>query len=108
MKRFQKKFDTSILFITHNLGLASKVCDKIAVMYAGKIFEFADAKDLFRYPGASLHEKSSLICPEDHRSNEKNPVHFGRDAESNPSPGRMPLLSAVRDKDGRLQVGNKI
>jgi peptide/nickel transport system ATP-binding protein len=51
MKRFQKKFDTSILFITHNLGLASKVCDKIAVMYAGKIFEFADARDLFRYPG---------------------------------------------------------
>jgi len=50
MKKFQKRLNTSILFITHNLGLAAKVCDKIAVMYAGKIVEFADAREIFRNP----------------------------------------------------------
>jgi oligopeptide/dipeptide ABC transporter ATP-binding protein len=50
MKKFQKKFETSVLFITHNLGLAAKVCDKVAVMYAGKIFEFADVDEIFRHP----------------------------------------------------------
>ncbi|HZW56483.1 MAG TPA: ABC transporter ATP-binding protein [Nitrososphaerales archaeon] len=50
MKKFQKKSDTSVLFITHNLGLAAKVCDKIAVMYAGKIVEFADVREIFRHP----------------------------------------------------------
>jgi peptide/nickel transport system ATP-binding protein len=50
MKKFQRRFSTSVLFITHNLGLAAKVCDKIAVMYAGKIVEFARADDIFRNP----------------------------------------------------------
>jgi peptide/nickel transport system ATP-binding protein len=50
MKKFQKRSDTSVLFITHNLGLAAKICDKIAVMYAGKIVEFADVKEIYRHP----------------------------------------------------------
>ena len=50
MKKFQKKYDTSVLFITHNLGLAAKVCDRIAVMYAGKIVEFSEVNELFRHP----------------------------------------------------------
>lgn len=50
MKKLQKKYASSVLFITHNLGLAAKVCDKIAVMYAGKIVEFASVAYLFENP----------------------------------------------------------
>ena len=47
---FQKKFNLTYLFITHNLSVAYYVSDKIAVMYLGKIFELANALDLFSNP----------------------------------------------------------
>jgi peptide/nickel transport system ATP-binding protein len=50
MEKFQKRSQTSVLFITHNLGLAAKICDRIAVMYAGKIVEIADVKEVFQHP----------------------------------------------------------
>jgi oligopeptide/dipeptide ABC transporter ATP-binding protein len=50
MRKLQTKYKTSILFITHNLGLASKVSDNVAVMYAGKIVENGNMMELFRHP----------------------------------------------------------
>jgi len=44
MKDLQKEYNTSILFITHDLGIISKMCDKIAVMYSGKIIEVGKRK----------------------------------------------------------------
>lgn len=43
-------FDTALLLITHNLGIVAESCDRVAVMYAGKIVEQADAGELFRTP----------------------------------------------------------
>ena len=37
MKDLQKKIDTSIIFITHDLGVVANVADRVAVMYGGKI-----------------------------------------------------------------------
>ena len=37
MKELQKKENTSIIFITHNLGVVAEICDKVSVMYAGRI-----------------------------------------------------------------------
>jgi len=42
--------DTSILLITHHLGLVAEMCDKVAVMYAGRIIEYSETMDLFRNP----------------------------------------------------------
>ena len=39
MKTLQQKENTSIIFITHNLGVVAEICDKVSVMYAGKIVE---------------------------------------------------------------------
>lgn len=39
-----------MIFVTHDLGVASELCDRIAVMYAGKIVEEAPAEELFRNP----------------------------------------------------------
>jgi oligopeptide/dipeptide ABC transporter ATP-binding protein len=46
----KKKYDTSILYITHNLGVVAEICDKVAVMYAGQIVEFANVKTIFKNP----------------------------------------------------------
>ena len=41
---------SGVLLITHDLGVVAQVCDRVAVMYAGKIVEFGDARAIFRQP----------------------------------------------------------
>jgi peptide/nickel transport system ATP-binding protein len=46
----RKNFDTALLLITHNLGIVAEACDRVAVMYAGKIVEEGDARRVFAEP----------------------------------------------------------
>lgn len=46
----RKTFDTAFLLITHNLGIIAEACDRVAVMYAGKIVEQGDAREVFARP----------------------------------------------------------
>ncbi|MDI6810762.1 MAG: ABC transporter ATP-binding protein [archaeon] len=48
MKEVTKR--RSMLFITHDLGVAAKICDNIAVMYAGELVEYAKTEDIFEKP----------------------------------------------------------
>ena len=48
MKELRKKYNTSILFITHDLAIISKMCDRVAVMYSGSIVEYGEIKKLFK------------------------------------------------------------
>ncbi len=50
MKSLQKDFNTAILFITHDLGVVAKMCDRVAVMYLGKIVESADTETIYANP----------------------------------------------------------
>ena len=50
LKDLQKKMNTSILIITHNLGVIWEVCDTVMVMYAGKTVEYAKATTLYDKP----------------------------------------------------------
>ena len=51
MKELQKKNHMGIIFITHNLGVVAEVCDKVSVMYAGKMVEQGPVDDIFYEPG---------------------------------------------------------
>ncbi len=48
LKELIKDFHSSVLLISHNLGLISEICDKIAVMYAGTIVEFSSIGEVFQ------------------------------------------------------------
>jgi len=50
MKDLQTEFGMSILFITHNLGVIAEMSDEVAVMYLGKIVEYASVEDIFYTP----------------------------------------------------------
>ena len=50
MKDLQKKENTSIIFITHNLGVVAEICDRVSVMYAGRIVEQGLVQDIFYRP----------------------------------------------------------
>lgn len=50
MKELQQKYSTSLLMITHNLGIISELCEKVVVMYAGKFIEYGPVNKVFANP----------------------------------------------------------
>lgn len=50
MKDLQTKYSTSLLMITHNLGIISELCHKVAVMYGGTIIEYGTVREVFSNP----------------------------------------------------------
>jgi oligopeptide/dipeptide ABC transporter ATP-binding protein len=50
MRELQDEFGSGIIMITHNLGVISQIADDVAVMYLGKIVEYADVRTVFHNP----------------------------------------------------------
>ncbi len=50
LKDIQAETGLAIIFITHDFGIVARMCDRVAVMYAGRIVESADVRDLFNKP----------------------------------------------------------
>lgn len=50
IKILKDKFKSSILYITHDLGVVAEICDRVAVMYAGNVVEIAEVFELFKEP----------------------------------------------------------
>lgn len=47
MKTLKEKYTTSLLMITHDLGIVAETCDKVAIIYAGEIIEYGDLNSVF-------------------------------------------------------------
>ena len=69
----QQETGVALIFVTHNLGIVAKMCDRMAVMYAGRIVEMGAVRDLFNAPKhpytkalARLHgqarEQGAAVC----------------------------------------------
>ncbi|MBQ6322553.1 MAG: ABC transporter ATP-binding protein, partial [Lachnospiraceae bacterium] len=43
----QRKYGTSVIMITHDMGVVAETCDRVAIMYAGQIVEYGELKDIF-------------------------------------------------------------
>jgi oligopeptide transport system ATP-binding protein len=50
MQELQDDFESSIIMITHNLGVVSQIADHVAVMYLGKVVEYGPTRSIFRHP----------------------------------------------------------
>ena len=50
LKDIQRETGVALIFVTHNLGIVAKMCDRVAVMYAGRIVEQAPVRQLFNTP----------------------------------------------------------
>lgn len=50
VKHLKRDFNSSILYITHDLGVVAQLCDRVAVMYAGSVAETADVFEIFKNP----------------------------------------------------------
>ncbi|MBV6396989.1 MAG: Oligopeptide transport ATP-binding protein OppD [Anaerolineales bacterium] len=50
LKDLQAQFDFSVILITHNLGVVAQTCDRLAVLYAGRVAEIGSTEDIFNNP----------------------------------------------------------
>ena len=50
LEELQERYRLAMIFVTHNLGIVAKMCDHVAVMYAGRIVEAGPVEEIFRAP----------------------------------------------------------
>jgi len=58
LRQIQQEEGVGIIFITHDFGIVAKMCDRVAVMYAGRIVEVAEVRTIFNEP---LHEYTKAL-----------------------------------------------
>lgn len=84
----KKEIDSSIIMITHDLGVVASICDRIAIMYGGKIVEIGTAEEIF-YEPKHPYTKGLLSCIANPEDKEKKELH--------PIPGSPPDLLNIGD-----------
>lgn len=50
IKELKEKLGTSMILITHDLGIVAEICDKVAIMYAGEVVEYAEVEKIYKNP----------------------------------------------------------
>ena len=50
IRELKEKYETSLILVTHDLGVVAQTCDKVAVIYAGEVVEYGSTEDLFDHP----------------------------------------------------------
>jgi peptide/nickel transport system ATP-binding protein len=81
LRKLQKDFGMGVIFVTHDLGVAAQIADKVAVMYAGRIVEYGSVRDVLMRP--SHPYTMSMLA---------STIHSGqaRDSEIEAIPGSPP------------------
>ena len=80
MKELKERIKTSLVMITHDLGIIAEICDDVAVMYAGRIVEYGKLEDIFR---RTQHPYTEGLF-------NSLPKIYNRKSELKPIPGLMP------------------
>ncbi len=76
MKELKEKNDTSVIMITHDLGIVAETCDRVAVMYAGKIIEEGNLEEVLNHTLHPYTEGLFNSLPNIKRRKDKlHPIH---------------------------------
>ncbi|MBA57701.1 MAG: ABC transporter ATP-binding protein [Gammaproteobacteria bacterium] len=94
IQELQKELGMSVLMITHDLGVVAETCDKVVVMYGGKVCETADVLDIFDHP-AHPYTKGLLASIPHLESTPKSklPVMTAFGREKNEIPDKSTILT---------------
>ena len=93
LKDIQAETGLAIIFITHDFGIVARMCDRVAVMYAGRIVESADVRDLFNKPKHPYTQKLIASIPRLHGANKPEFL-----SGTPPDPVRPPLGCRFRER----------
>jgi oligopeptide/dipeptide ABC transporter ATP-binding protein len=107
----QRDFGLTFLFISHDLSTIRYMCDRIAVMYLGKIVEAAPKAELFRYPTHPYTEALLSVIPVPDPDLRRDRIILAGDVPSpaNPPSGcrfhtRCPLVVPICSKEEPLLI----
>ena len=78
LKRLQRETRMAILFITHDFGVVARMCDRVAVMYAGRIVECGSVRDVFDKPSHPYTQALIASLPKMTGSAERLPTIEGQ------------------------------
>ncbi len=88
LRELQRELGMAVIFVTHNIGVAAEICDRVAVMYAGRVVESGTMSQIVKAP-SHPYTRGLLACT----------VHgVGRGHRLEPIPGRR------RDWTGKLKA----
>ena len=105
LRNLQREFGMSILLITHDLGVVAETCDRVAVMYAGRIVEQAPVQTLFANPQHPYTIGLMNAIPRaDLEDSAPKPIEGSPPDLLNP-PSRLPVPSALPASPGDLLHG---
>jgi oligopeptide/dipeptide ABC transporter ATP-binding protein len=93
LKDIQQRTGVAIIFVTHNLGIVARMCDKVAVMYAGKIVEQGAVRDLFAAP---KHPYTAALLGSTPKLGSKEPLYAIPGQP--PDPARLPTGCAFHPR----------
>ena len=95
MTKLKKEIQTSMILITHDLGVVAEICDKVAIMYAGEIIEFGNLEDIYDNTAHPYTIRLFGAIPD----LDKDVERLARPLESG---ARMPFLPALRQPSAHL------
>ena len=102
LRDLQQEFGMSILLITHDLGVVAEMCDRVAVMYAGRIVEQAPVDDALRRPGAPLQPRLDERDPASRSARRRAAADRGLPAGYGSPAAGVPVSSALPLSAGRF------
>lgn len=86
MKRLKSQYMTAMILITHDLGIVTEICDKVAIMYAGEIVEYGSLENIFN-DAQHPYTRGLFACIPDIYTDENELI---------PIPGLMPDPTKVK------------
>jgi peptide/nickel transport system ATP-binding protein len=89
VRELRQKFGTAILFISHNLGTVARICDRIGVLYAGRLVETGTIRSVFKQP-AHPYTRGLLAALPDHGA------QVGQHARLSPIEGTLTAADRAR------------
>lgn len=84
LRELEKEYGTSIIFITHDLGVVAELCDRVIVMYGGLVMEEAEIEDIFEHPSHPYTMGLLASIPD---------VEQDKDVRLRPIPGSPPDMT---------------
>ena len=94
MKSLKEKYKTSLLMITHDLGVVAEICDEVSVVYAGTVIEHGTLRDIYKHTRHPYTEGLFNSLPNlDHREEKLKPIKGMM-----PDPSNLPTGCAFCDR----------
>ena len=91
MKKLKREYQSSMIMITHDLGIVAEICDNVAIMYAGGVLEYGSVYDIYKDPQHPYTRALFDSIPDVHRDQDRLKVISGLPPDPTDIPSGCPF-----------------